>query len=77
MRLRSGYELLSLLTQVGLNVVMAVAAGAYVGLWLDNYLGTGVVFTLLGTVVGIGGALWSVYTTVEGFFCERNGERNE
>jgi len=36
MRLRSGYELLSLLTQIGLNVVVAVAVGAYIGLWLDK-----------------------------------------
>ncbi|MBS4054182.1 MAG: AtpZ/AtpI family protein [Thermaerobacter sp.] len=77
MRLHSGYELLSLLTQIGLNVVMAVAVGAYIGLWLDKQLTTGVVFTLLGTVAGIGGALWSVYNTIEGFFRERNGEHNE
>lgn len=77
MSVRSGYELLSLVTQIGLVVVMTVAIGAYVGLWLDNRLATGVVFTLLGLLVGIGGALWSVYRAIEGFFRERKGERNE
>jgi len=71
---RSGYELLSLVTQIGLIVVMTVAIGAYVGMWLDNRLATGVVFTLLGLVMGIGGALWNVYRTIEGFFRERKDE---
>jgi len=77
MSVRSGYELLSLVTQIGLVVVMTVAIGVYVGLWLDNRLATGVVFTLLGLLVGIGGAMWNVYRAIEGFFRERKGERNE
>ena len=77
MSMRSGYELLSLVTQIGFMLVMTVALGAYIGLWLDNHLNTGVVFTLMGLVTGIGGGLWSVYATIEGFFRERNGEHGE
>jgi len=74
MRVRSGYELLSLVTEIGLMVVVTIAIGIYAGLWLDNRLATGVIFTLLGLVAGIGGALWNVHRAIEGFFRERQDE---
>jgi ATP synthase protein I len=43
--------------RLGLSVVIGVGAGVL----LDNWLGTKPIFTLLGVVVGIGAAMYSIW----------------
>jgi F0F1-type ATP synthase assembly protein I len=43
--------------RLGLSVVIGVVAGVL----LDNWLGTGPIFTLVGVVVGIGAAMYSIW----------------
>ncbi len=46
----------------GLGIQLAASTFVFVfgGRWLDKRLGTGVLFTLLGTAVGFGGFMWSL-----------------
>lgn len=43
--------------RLGLSVVMGVVAG----ILLDNWAGTSPLFTLLGVVVGVGAAMYSIW----------------
>ncbi len=55
---------LSLVSQLGLTVVIAVAFGGFVGFHADRRLGTSAVFTLLGILLGAAGGLWAAYQLV-------------
>ncbi len=61
---RNTVKYLSLLTQIGLTIVIAVGAGAYVGSLLDRWLGTRAVFTIILLVLGAAGGMWSVLQMV-------------
>jgi ATP synthase protein I len=43
--------------RLGLSVVIGIGAG----ILLDNWLGTSPLFTLLGVVVGVGAAMYSIW----------------
>jgi F0F1-type ATP synthase assembly protein I len=43
--------------RLGLSVVIGIGAGVL----LDNWLGTRPIFTLLGVVVGVGAAMYSIW----------------
>lgn len=70
---KSGYELLGLITQLGVTVITTVGLAGYAGHWLDARLGTGAILTGLGVLVGIASAYYSVYTTLETFFKDKGG----
>lgn len=74
---KSGYQLLGLITQLGLTVIVTVAASGYGGYWLDQRLGTGVILTGLGVVIGIAAAYYSIFTTLSAFFQEKGGDGRE
>jgi ATP synthase protein I len=46
---------------LGLRLGISVALGLGGGLLLDNWLGTLPIFTLIGMVVGIGAAMWTIW----------------
>ncbi|MBI4605829.1 MAG: AtpZ/AtpI family protein [Planctomycetes bacterium] len=48
-------------SHVGLQFFISVALFTGVGIWLDRRLGTVVLFTLLGLVLGFGGGVYSLY----------------
>lgn len=48
-------------SHVGLQFFLAVAMFTGGGIWLDRRLGTVVLFTLLGLVLGFGGGLYTLY----------------
>lgn len=76
MTTKSGYELLGLITQLGLIIVTTVSLAGYAGHWLDGKLGTGAVLTGVGVLLGIAAAYYSVYTTLKVFFKEKEGPRS-
>jgi F0F1-type ATP synthase assembly protein I len=43
--------------RLGLSVVIGVVGGVLI----DNWLGTSPIFTLLGVVVGVGAAMYSIW----------------
>ena len=45
----------------GIRLGISVGVGLGVGLLLDNWLGTRPIFTLIGMVVGIGAAMYTIW----------------
>jgi F0F1-type ATP synthase assembly protein I len=73
----SGYELLGLITQIGLNMVLTIGIASWAGYWLDNRLGIRPLFTLIGMVMGVFAAYRSTYSLLESFFKgEKKGDKD-
>ena len=49
----STWQALGIVTQFGVTCAVAVWLGYLVGNWLDNRLGTGLLFTLIGALGGM------------------------
>ncbi len=50
-----------LVLDLGMRLGLSVVIGVVAGVLLDNWLGTGPIFTLVGVVVGIGAAMYSIW----------------
>jgi F0F1-type ATP synthase assembly protein I len=50
-----------MLIDLGFRLGLSVVIGVVGGVLLDNWLGTRPIFTLLGVVVGIGAAMYSIW----------------
>jgi F0F1-type ATP synthase assembly protein I len=48
-------QALAIASQFGIALVVAVVLGFFVGQWLDGRLNTGIVFTLIGVLLGLAG----------------------
>ena len=59
---------LGLITQIGIVIVVNIGVGFFLGYLLDNYLGTAMIFKLLGLLVGIGSGFYSNYKLMENIF---------
>ena len=49
---------------VGLQFAFAIIAFLYAGQWLDNRVGTGGVFTIIGVFVGAAAAFYNMYRKI-------------
>lgn len=56
---------LSLVTQVGLAMAISVIVGIFAGRFLDGVVGTRLLFTILGTLLGVGGGLVHTYRLLQ------------
>src|SRR5688500_13698155 len=52
-------QALTIASQFGVTLAVAVALGLFAGQWLDSRLGTAIVFTLIGVFLGLGTAVTS------------------
>ena len=52
------------LTGLGWYVAFCVVLGIVAGIWLDQALGTRVVFTIVGILLGSTAAFWGVYKMI-------------
>ena len=52
---------ISLVTQIGLTMVVSIGLGFAAGYFADKWLGTGFVFLIAGICLGIGAGFWNVY----------------
>ena len=50
-----------LVTEIGLIIVLCVAGGLLLGVWLDKKLGTRALFTVLLLFLGLGSAFLNIY----------------
>ena len=50
-------EALAVASQFGITLAISVVLGYFVGQWLDGRLGTGIIFTLIGVLLGLVGAV--------------------
>jgi F0F1-type ATP synthase assembly protein I len=57
-------KLLSLVSQLGIMMVISILGPFFIGRFIDNHLNTKPIFTLIFLVLGIGAAFISVYNTV-------------
>lgn len=60
-------QALSLLSQLGIMMVVCIFGCFFIGKYIDNKLNTEPIFMLIFLVLGIGGAFMSVYKTVIGY----------
>jgi len=58
------WKYLSLITQIGMTIVFAVAIGTLIGLYLDKVLGTKIIFTLIFIFIGAASGIWSSYQQI-------------
>lgn len=55
---------LSKLSQVGITMVVTIGLCFFIGKWLDEKLGTNVIFLSIFTLLGIGAAFRNLYVMV-------------
>ncbi len=60
-------KMLSLISQLGIMMIISILGTFFVGRFIDNLINTKPIFTLIFLVIGIGGAFISVYKTVIGY----------
>ena len=60
-------QMLSLISQLGIMMVVSIFGCFFIGRFIDDKLVTGPIFMLIFLVLGIGGAFMSVYKTVIGY----------
>ncbi len=70
---RRGFVLAMRLLGLGWYVALSIILGLVVGLWLDKRLGTGVLFTLVGVLLGSVLAFYGVYRMVQPLMNGNNG----
>lgn len=57
-------EMLSLISQLGITMLVCILGCFFIGKFIDDKLNTGSIFTIVFLVLGIGGAFMSVYKIV-------------
>jgi F0F1-type ATP synthase assembly protein I len=50
------FQALAVASQFGISLAVSVVLGYFVGQWLDGRLGTGIIFTLIGVLLGLIGS---------------------
>ncbi len=59
---------------IGWYIGLSVAGGILGGIWVDNKLGTSILFTLVGVVLGTAVALYGTYRMISPLMKEGRGE---
>ncbi|HHT42619.1 MAG TPA: AtpZ/AtpI family protein [Firmicutes bacterium] len=63
--MKDSLKYLSLVTQVGVTIVLSVGLFTGLGLYLDRLLNTRAVFTLVFLLIGCFSALWGTFKLIE------------
>jgi hypothetical protein len=61
---------------IGWYIGLCVAGGILGGIWVDNELGTSILFTLLGIVLGTAMALYGTYRMISPLIREARGNND-
>lgn len=62
--MKESLKYLSLITQVGLTVLLIIIFFTLLGVYLDRFLNTGALFSLLFVLGGCIAAIWSAYQMI-------------
>ena len=62
--MESGLEAVAMVPQLGLTIAIPIVLGAMGGHWLDEKLGTGMIFSLILLLLGIAGGIASAYKLI-------------
>lgn len=74
---RRGFVLALRLTGLGWYIALSIILGTGGGLWLDRLLGTRVLFTLVGVLIGSVVAFYGVYRLVRPLMNGGNGAKGQ
>jgi F0F1-type ATP synthase assembly protein I len=58
---------LAIASQFGITLAVSVVLGFFVGQWLDTRFGTGIIFSLIGVLIGLAAAASSTVRIYQGF----------
>lgn len=63
---------LSLVTQIGISMVIPIVMCLFIGLFLDRLAGTSPLFLLIFIFLGVGGGFRSVYVLTKAFYKDKD-----
>jgi ATP synthase protein I len=63
----SSLEALAIIPQVSLSIAIPIVLGAWAGHWIDQKLGTGIIFFLILLFVGIASGFYGAYSQIKMF----------
>jgi F0F1-type ATP synthase assembly protein I len=66
---------ISLISQIGLVVVISCLSGLFVGIFLDNRLNTKGILTIIFLLIGLGGGITGAYKLI--FPINKDAKRNK
>ena len=69
------YQALAVASQFGITLAVSVVLGYFVGQWLDDRLRTGVIFTLIGVLLGLVGAAMNTVRLYRALMRKTQSER--
>lgn len=58
----------SLITQLGISMIVPIIGCIFIGKWLDTKFGTNIIFLVIFTILGVGAAFRTLYTMVSNIF---------
>lgn len=64
METKTDLEAFTIISQMGLMIVIPIVLGAAAGHWLDEKLGTGIIFFLILLFVGIAAGFYGAYDQI-------------
>ena len=70
---REFFRSISLVTQLGLTMVVGIGLGFAGGYFVDRWLGTGHAFLIVGILLGIGAGFYNVYRMLQRGFLPFSG----
>jgi ATP synthase protein I len=69
------YQALAVASQFGITLAVSVVLGYFVGQWLDDRLRTGIIFTLIGVLLGLVGAAMNTVRLYRALMRKTQSER--
>jgi F0F1-type ATP synthase assembly protein I len=63
----SSLEALAIIPQVSLSIAIPIVLGAWAGHWIDQKLGTGIIFFLVLLFAGIASGFYGAYNQIKMF----------
>jgi F0F1-type ATP synthase assembly protein I len=63
----SSLEALAIIPQVSLSIAIPIVLGAWAGHWIDQKLGTGIIFFLILLFAGIASGFYGAYNQIKMF----------
>ena len=69
------YQALAVASQFGITLAVSVVLGYFVGQWLDDRLRTGIIFSLIGVLLGLVGAAMNTVRLYRALMRKTQSER--
>lgn len=69
-------ENLQIIMQIGLTMAGSIAFGLFAGIYLDKWLGTKGIFTIMLMIYGIAGGFYVVYRQIQEIMADNNNNDN-